>query len=128
MSDKNDRLSNKWWTSMLPKNDGAFQMKAIKNKKPQEWDITVLAFAIEHHPNLANDNEKETVKTMKNARNHQYHKRYATYEKTEFKQLFSDLDGLYKSLLGESEAKYFCDLLKKIKESKFGSRKVVCIN
>ena len=121
---ENDRLSNKWWTSKLPRNLKGFQVKDIKTKQPQEWDMSVLAFAIQNCLNLVQD-KKDAVKKMKDKRNDLSHKRRATYAKKEFNQLFIDLDDSYKSLLGEPEARCVSKELKKIKESKFSSRKAL---
>ena len=116
---ENDRLSNKWWTTILPTNLKGFQVEDIKTKQPQEWDMTVLAFAIRNCLNLVKD-KKDAVKKMKDKRNVLSHKPRAKYAKPEFNQLFIDLDKSYTSLLGESEARRdFCEELKKVKESKF---------
>ena len=125
---ENDRLSKKWWISKLPTNLKGFQVKDIKTKEPQEWDMSVLAFAIRNCLNLVQD-KKDAVNEMREKRNVQCHKLQAIYDKGEFTQLFDDLALLYKRLLGESEARRdFCEELKKIKESKFSTRKAVCIN
>ena len=132
---ENDRLSNKWWMDELPKyltckkeDKLMFQVKDIKTKPTQEWDVTVLAFAIQNCLNLlkkGKQTESGAVKNMKVKRDAISHKRHAKCAKPEFNELFIDLDDSYTSLLGESEAKHFCEELKKIKESKFGSRKVL---
>ena len=103
-----------------------FQRDAIKMKPPKDWDMSVLALAIQRHPNLlkGKQTESDAVKNMKDKRNDLSHKHPATYAKKEFNQLFIDLDDSYKSLLGESEARFFSKELKKIKESKFSSRKL----
>ena len=127
--DENDRLSNTWWTNILPTNlvnSKCFQVKDIKKKQPQKWDMSVLAFAIRNCLNLVQDVQKDAVKKMKDKRNDQCHKPHATYEKEEFDQLFIDLDDSYTSLLGESEARRdFCEELKKVKESKFSTIKAL---
>ena len=129
---KDEWLSNEWWMSELPKNvkgklksTHPFQRDAIEKKPPKHWDMSILAFAIQNHPNLLKDKQKESdaVENMKDKRNVLSHKNPATYEKEEFDELFIDLDDSYKSLLGESEARRFSEGLKKIKESKFGSIK-----
>ena len=100
-----------------------FQRDAIETKPPEHWDMSILAFAIQNHPNLlkGKQTESDAVKIMKDKRNVLSHKFPATYEKEGFDKLFFDLDGSYTSLLGESEARRFCEDLKKIKESKFSS-------
>ena len=127
---KDEWLSNEWWMRELPKNTKGklkcaqpFQRDAIEKKPPEHWDMSILALAIQNHPNLLKGKQTESgaVKIMNDKRNVLSHKFPATYEKEEFDELFIDLDGSYKSLLGESEARRFCEDLKKIKESKFSS-------
>ena len=127
-----DWHNNQYWMSELPKTTKGklkcaqqFQQDAIKMKPPQDWDMSVLAFAIQNHPNLLKDVQKDDVTKMKDKRNVQCHKNPATYEKEEFDKLFIDLDGSYKNLLGEPEARCVSKKLKKIKESKFSSRKAL---
>ena len=129
---ENDRLSNEWWMRQLPKNLTCksekklmFQIKKIKTQQPEEWDISVLAFAILNHPYLVKGKQKDAVKKMKCKRDDLYHRRCFTYNEREFDQLFVDLPLLYKSLLGDSEAQYFCEKLMNIKKSKFSSRKAL---
>ena len=126
-----DWHDNQYWMSELPKNAMGtlkfaqqFQRDAIEKKLPERWDMSILAFAIQNHPNLVEGKQEfeDAVKNMKDKRNVLSHKFPATYEKEEFDQLFIDLDGSYKSLLGEPEAQHFSEALKKIQKSKFGSR------
>ena len=122
-------LSNEWWMEELPKKKNGklnfgkeFERDAIKMKPPKDWDMSLLALAIQNHPNLSND----AVKNMKDKRNALSHKCRATYAKKEFDQLSIDLVDSYKSLLGESEARQdFCEDLKKVKESKFSTIKAL---
>ena len=131
---ENDRLSNNWWMSELPTNaDGElnffaqpFQKNAIKMKPPKDWDMSVLALAIQKHPNLLKGKQTNAVKNMTYKRNAISHKFPSTCEKEEFDELFIDLDDSYTSLLGESEAQRdFCEELKQIKEGKFSTIKAL---
>ena len=131
--DKEELLNNEWWVKALPKNRRGelnfgqrFQRDAIEKKPPKDWDMSILAFAILNHPNLLKDVQKDAVKKMKEKQNEHCHKFPATYDKEEFDKLFIDLDGLYTSLLGESEAQRdFCEELQKIKKSKFSTIKAL---
>ena len=121
--DKDKRFSKKWWLDKLLEVD-TFQRREIEKKPPREWDISVLAYAILHHPNLVKGKQKVAVEKMRDKRNALYHKHTAIYEKKEFDQLFVDLALLYKCLLGESEARRdFCKKLTDIQKSKFSSKK-----
>ena len=106
-----------------------FQKNAIKMKPPKDWDMSVLALAIQKHPNLLKGKQTDAVKNMKDKRNALSHKFPATYKKEKYDELFIDLDDSYKSLLGESEAQRdFREKLKKIKESKFSLKALEYIN
>ena len=127
-----DWHDNQYWMSELPKNAKGklkyaqpFQRDAIETISPQKWDMSVLAFSILNHPNLLKDVQKVAVEKMRDKRNVLSHKTRATYKKEEYDQLFTDLDGSYKSLLGEPEAQDFREKLEKIKESKFSAIKAL---
>ena len=106
---KKDWHNNQYWMSELPKTTKGklkcaqqFQQDAIKMKPPQDWDMSVLAFAIQNHPNLLKDVQKDDVTKMKDKRNVQCHKNPATYEKEEFDKLFIDFGWLIQESTGRT--------------------------
>ena len=125
-----DWHNNQYWMSEVPKEklkgSQRFQQDAIKKEPPQKWDMARLAFAILNNPSLVEGKQefKDAVEKMRDSRNVLSHILHATYEKKEYDKLFIDLEDSYKSLLGEPEARRV-KKLRKIKESKFSSRKAL---
>ena len=111
-----DRLSSQWWISVLPKNKKGdlnllkFQRDAIQNKQPQDWDMSVLASAIEKLPNsksFINREQKLVVERLHISRNKLCHTFPALYSKEDFEQLFDELEDCYKNLLGDQAEELF---------------------
>ena len=118
---------SQWWDNALPKKQNGnfnfgqkFQREQIKKTSPKDWDMSVLAVAIENCQTLKfrDQNQREVVKSLQDRRNRLCHKNPAIYDSASFDQLFCDLNRHFTNLLGEEDGDSICQELTRIKKSK----------
>lgn len=127
MSQKED-LKDYWVVTIqrdkeLGRTKFSWQEKTIEEKEAEEWDISVVHWAISKcgdffvgREQTEKDNILEKLYDLKKPRNELFHRRRTQISREDYERMMCELSNLFDRLLGD-EARKFKDTLEEITQS-----------